>query len=327
MPIWFLFLPRPGVEKITSNLSVHRETDLAHEKLAEEKRGIWFALAAYSFWGVAPIYFVWVGFAQPLEILSYRIICSIPLLALLITMGGSWPVLRQLNRKALYYLAFCSILLASNWLIFIYAILDGRIAETALGYYINPIVSILLGWMFLQERMRPLQWLAAMLAAIGVGYELVVQGELPLLGLVLAFSFGLYGLVRKVLQADVQVPAALALGIETAFVFPLALGYLIYAFAAGVIPARGLEANLLLTLGGLVTVIPLVCFGAAAQRLPLTKLGFFQYIAPSISLLIAVLLYQEEVSDARWVNLSLIWIGLVLYSGESLYVHRRTSPK
>ena len=285
--------------------------------LKEHHHGAGFALAAYLFWGVAPIYFVWVKFAAPLEILAQRIVWSIPLLLVLITVTGGWAGLRRLAAGQYLRLLACSFLLSVNWLSFIYAIHIGQIAETSLGYFINPLLSILLGRFFLGENMRRFQWLAAGLAGLGIAVEIVGLGKLPVYGLILAFSFGFYGLIRK----QVAAPAPLALGIETTMVVPFALVYLFYWQSPE--SSHTLSQYGLLAVGGLVTVIPLVCFGAAAARMPLTQLGFFQYIAPSMSLLIAVFVYQETIPTARWINLVLIWLALAIFSAEAFYHQRR----
>jgi chloramphenicol-sensitive protein RarD len=276
-------------------------------------------LAAYLFWGFAPVYFVWVSFAHPLEVLAHRIVWSLPLLAVLITLARQWPALRALTPRQLSTLVLCSVLLSINWLTFVYAVQSGRIAETALGYFINPLVSIVLGWMFLRERLRRWQWVAAGIAAAGVGGELLLHNELPWLGLLLAGSFGVYGLLRR----QLAIPSSVGLGVEASIVAPLAVTYLIYAAWANQHADRSLEQLLMLGLGGAVTVTPLVWFAAAAIRLPLATLGFFQYIAPSLSLLLAIFVYAEPVSTARWGTFILIWSGLIVFSVEGLVHHRR----
>jgi chloramphenicol-sensitive protein RarD len=278
-----------------------------------------YALAAYGFWGLAPIYFVWVGFALPVEILAHRIVWSIPLLALLITLNRQWIALFALTRVQLGWLFVCAALLCVNWLTFIYAIADQNIAETSLGYFINPLVSIVLGALVLGERMRAWQWLAALIAAAGVGVELIMLGRLPIYALLLASSFGLYGLIRR----HVQLPSTVGLGVETAFVVPLASAYLFFLYAPETQLSREISDYAMLALGGVVTVVPLIWFGAAAVRLPLSMLGFIQYLAPSMSLVIAVLLYDEVVAGPRWLAFVLIWLALVIFSLEGLYAQRR----
>lgn len=180
--------------------------------------GYAYATSAYLFWGVAPVYFVWVSFALPLEILAYRILWGLPCLFLLVTLGRQWQVLRLLDFRCYALLACCSLLLSVNWLTFIYGISQQRIAETSLGYFMNPLVTIGLGTLFLKERLRLVQKVAVVLAGSGVAYEFYTQGSLPWIALSLAVTFGLYGLLRK----QIAVPAAIGLSIETAFVAPLA---------------------------------------------------------------------------------------------------------
>ena len=230
----------------------------------ETRKGIYFALGAYGIWGFAPIYFVWVSFAQPLEVLAHRVVWGVPFLGLLLLATGQWRDIAEHSRRAIGYLLVSALFLSINWLTFIYAIQTERIAEASLGYFINPLVNILLGWLFLRERLGRLQWLAVSLAAIGVGSELIARASLPWLGLTLAFSFGLYGLLRK----QVNVPAVVGLSIETIMLTPLAVGFLVWLGVNDGV--REFNDILSLGLGGLVTVVPLVCFAAAAIRLPLS---------------------------------------------------------
>lgn len=266
------------------------------------------------------MYFVWVKFAAPLEVLAHRIVWSVPLLALLITVGRQWSALRVLSMRQLRLLAVCSVLLSINWLSFIFAIHTERIAEAALGYYINPLVSIVLGFVVLAERLRPAQWGAVGLAFAAVLLEVAALGEVPWLALALAFSFGFYGLLRK----QLAVSSSAGLGVEAALLLPFALGYLMIAGASADAPERSLAQVLMLGLGGAVTVAPLIWFASAATRLPLTVLGFFQYLAPSISLLLAVFVYEEPVTQMRWVSFTMVWLALALLSVEALQ-HSRSN--
>ncbi len=278
-----------------------------------------YALAAYIFWGVAPVYFVWVKFATPTEVLAHRIVWSVPLLAVLVTLARQWPTIRALQRAQFTWLALCALLLSINWLTFIYAVHQQRIVETALGYYINPLISLVLGWLFLKEEMRPLQWCAALVAAAGVAGELLALGELPWLGLTLGFSFGFYGLLRK----QLALPSSVGLAVEASMLAPLAVGFLVYLAMDSASAPRSVNELLMLGLGGAVTICPLIWFAAAAVRMPLTSLSFFQYLAPTLSLLLAVYVYGEVVPAARWFSFALIWLGLLIFSSEGLYYHRR----
>ncbi len=283
------------------------------------RAGAAYAVAAYTFWGFAPAYFVWIKFAAPLEVVAHRIVWSLPLLALLITAARQWGGLRLLSAADYLRLFICAVLLSANWLTFVYAIHTERIVETALGYYINPLVSIVLGWLVLGESMRVLQWLAAGVAALAVSFEVLMLGEVPWLGLLLAFSFGFYGLLRK----QLGVASSLGLGIETVMLAPVALAFIVFWETRAGSGGHDVPDYLLLALGGVVTITPLLWFAAAAVRLPLTVLGFFQYIAPSLSLLLAVVVYGEPVAFSRWVCFGLIWLALAIFTMESVVHSRR----
>lgn len=284
---------------------------------AQQRKGLLFAVAAYGIWGVAPIYFVWVGFAAPLEILMHRVLWSVPVLVLLITVTGQWTAARALSRREVALLFVTALCLSANWLTFIWAIQAQRIADASLGYFINPLINILLGWVFLQERLRPLQWFAVAIALLGVGIELGVRQTMPWLGLTLALTFGFYALLRK----QVSVPAAIGLWVETMLMLPIALLCLFWLLAQDGMRAAGQIMQL--ALGGVITVVPLVCFAAAALRLPLSTLGFVQYLAPSCALLLAVVVFNESVPQMRWVTFGFIWTALVVVTVENIFNLRK----
>ncbi|MAT84573.1 MAG: protein RarD [Gammaproteobacteria bacterium] len=286
-----------------------------------DRRGVWFALAAYGLWGVAPVYFKFLGFADPTEVVAHRVVWSVVLLAVVITLRGGWRTVRALTAPQLGWLAVSGLLISGNWVLFVWAVFNDRMLDASLGYFINPLLNVVLGVMFFREWLRPAQRVALALAAIGVANEVVAVGVVPWVGLVLALSFGLYGLVRKRLA----VGSAVGLGMETTLVLPLAAGYLLTAASAGEGSlARGDPAQLaLLAAAGPVTVLPLVCFAAAAVRLPLSVLGFFQYIAPSAMFLLAVFVYGEPFRPSQLVTFGCIWAALVIFSWEALYHQRR----
>ena len=211
------------------------------------------------------------------------------------------------------FLFASSICLAINWLAFIVAISEEKIVETSIGYFINPLISIFLGWVFLKERLRYGQWIAVLFASGGFCWELYSDRLIPVFGLTLAVSFGIYGLLRK----QVNLPAATGLLVECCFLLPLVLVF-VYFFDVSS-DLRSDEQFALLMLGGVITVVPLLFFTAATTRLPLVILGVIQYLAPSLSLLIAVLIYEEVISNARWLTLIMIWLGLLIFSGEGFY--------
>lgn len=288
-----------------------------------EKRtieGAWFALAAYGFWGVVPIYFKWVDHVDPLEILSHRVIWSVVLLLAILAATRQLPSL-AIAPRGLWKPGLTAALLSANWLIFIFAVTNNNITATSLGYFINPLVSVLLGMIFLGERLRPLQWVAIAIAASGILFQLIWYGKLPWISLALAFSFGFYGLLRK----NFNLPSVAGLAIETMIVFPIALVYLLWLSSANelVFASLDTDTDVLLIMSGLVTSFPLLCFAAAVTRLSLTAVGMFQYLAPSMSLIIAVLIYDEPFGIDRIVTFSCIWIALAIFSTESIHFHRK----
>ena len=291
------------------------------EQERETRTGIGFALAAYITWGVAPVYFMLVDFATPAEIIAHRIVWSVLVLGALILLRRQLYALRHLDARKVRWLAVSGGLVAMNWGIFVWALHNGRMLETSLGYYINPLVNMLLGGLFLGERLRGWQKMAVALAGAGVINEVVSVGVLPWAGLTLAFTFGFYGLVRKKLAVD----ATVGLAVETTLMLPVAIGYLCVLTLAGQGSlASGDSSQLtLLALGGIVTVFPLVCFAAAALRLPLTVLGFFQYLAPTITGVLAVTVYGEALTVSRMVTFGCIWLALAVFSAEGLYQQGR----
>lgn len=286
-----------------------------------DRAGVGFALAAYGFWGVAPVYFKILTFASPVEVVAHRVVWSVAVLAVLIWVRGQWRTLMGLSRAQVGWLTVSGVLISTNWGLFVWSLFEARMLEASLGYFINPLVNVLLGVVFFKEWLRPAQRIALVLAALGVVNEILAVGVFPWVGLTLAASFGLYGLVRKRLAVD----SAVGLGLETTLMLPVALAYLGYAALSGEgAVARGEPAQLaLLAAGGLVTVFPLVCFAAAAVRLPLSVLGFFQYLAPSAMFVLAVFVYGEPFRPSQLVTFGCIWLALLIFSSEALYYQRR----
>ena len=286
----------------------------------QTRQGGYFALAAYCIWGVAPIYFKLVGHVQPLEIIAHRVTWSAILLMAVLALSGKLGELR-LPIKSLGWLLLSAMLLACNWLIFVFAVLNDQIIDTSLGYFINPLVSVFLGIFFLGERLRPLQWLALSIAFLGVMIQLVVLGHLPLISLALAFSFGFYGLIRK----NLNLPAVSGLALETLIILPFALGYLVWQQAQGALAFSNLslETDLLLVLGGVVTSLPLLFFAGAVTRLSLTTVGIFQYLAPSLTLLLAVFYFEEPFNRVQFATFFCVWVSIIIFTTESLGYHRK----
>ena len=282
--------------------------------------GAYFAMSAYCFWGFVPIYFKFVAHVTSMEILFQRIVWSVVLLLAILDVTGKLNQLR-ISTDKLFILFISSLLLSANWLTFIYAIINDNIVETSLGYFITPLVSVFLGMVFLSENLRPLQWLAIILAAIGISVQLIYYGAIPWVSLALGFSFGFYGLVRK----NLNLPSVAGLALETLIISPIVLAGLFWIYLNGDMKFGkvDIQTDILLILGGFITSFPLLCFAAAVTRLSLTAIGMFQYIAPSLSLVLAVLYYGEPFGTDRIITFSFIWLALILFAIESFYFHRR----
>ncbi|ELJ8465697.1 EamA family transporter RarD [Vibrio cholerae] len=285
----------------------------------DAKKGILLAISAYTMWGIAPIYFKALGAVSALEILSHRVVWSFVLLAVLIHLGRRWrSVVGVVHTPRKFWLLLVTALLVGggNWLIFIWSINANHMLDASLGYYINPLLNVLLGMLFLGERLRKLQWFAVALAAIGVGIQLVVFGSVPIVAISLATSFGFYGLLRKKIQVDAQT----GLFLETLFMLPAAAIYLIWLADTPTsdMALNTWQLNLLLVCAGVVTTLPLLCFTGAAARLKLSTLGFFQYIGPSLMFLLAVLVYGEAFTSDKAITFAFIWSALVIFSVDGL---------
>lgn len=269
-------------------------------------------------WGIAPVYFKALHGVPALEILGHRIFWSFLFLAALIYFGQQTPMLKQLMRskKKLALLLVTSLLIACNWLIFIWAVNANHMLDASLGYYINPLFNVLLGMLFLGETLRKLQWVAVLLAAIGVLIQLVMFGSIPIVAFALAITFGFYGLLRK----KVNIGAQVGLFVETLILVPVAAIYLflIADSATSDFTSNSLSLNLLLFSAGIVTTLPLLCFAGAATRLKLSTLGFFQYIGPSMMFLLAVLAYGESFTPDKAITFAFIWGALILFSWDGI---------
>lgn len=296
------------------------------EEQQKARQGVLLALGAYTMWGIAPIYFKSLAAVSPLEILSHRVVWSFFLLAALLHFGRHWRTVRDVltSKSKMLYLVTTAILVGANWLIFIWAVNANHMLDASLGYYINPLINVLLGMMFLGERLRKLQWFAVTLAACGVLVQLVVFGSVPIVAIALAFSFGFYGLLRKKVSVDAQT----GLFIETLVMLPAAAIYLLFIANTPTsnMLANPSQLNLLLIAAGVVTTLPLLCFTGAATRLKLSTLGFFQYIGPSLMFLLAVLIYGEAFTSDKALTFAFIWGALVVFSFDGLR-YRRNSRK
>ncbi len=280
----------------------------------EYRKGILLAVCAYCIWGVAPIYFKLLNQVSATEILIHRVIWSFLFMVILMQFIGGFGKLRQLFRqpKQLGVLTITSTLIAGNWLLFIWAVNNDHMLDASLGYFINPLINVLLGMIFLSERLRKLQWFAVALAFTGVLVQLISFGSIPLVSLGLAISFGVYGLLRK----KVNVDAKTGLLVETALLLPFALVYLLATLnsASSSMLVNSTELNLLLIAAGIVTSVPLLLFAGSATRIPLSMLGFFQYIGPSIMFILAITLFKEPFDLEKGITFVFIWSALVVFS-------------
>lgn len=290
---------------------------------ANPRRGYALGLTAYVIWGLFPIYFKLLERIPALEIITHRAIWSALFGALLLAVWkhpGWWRELRE-NPRRFAILGASGLLIASNWLVYVWAVNNGRMLEASLGYYINPLVNVLLGMLLLGERLRRLQWLAVGLAAVGVAQQIWQVGALPWVSLTLALTFGFYGLIRK----QAPVAALPGLVVETWLLLPLALGWLLLHPDASTGQA-GFWSDpqaLWLVAAGPVTLVPLVCFNAAARHLPYTTLGFLQYLAPTLVMLQAIFLFGEHFDPNKLVAFCCIWAGLAIYSVDAWMTLRR----
>ncbi len=289
----------------------------------EQKLGGIFAASAYTLWGLAPLYFKQLDFIAATEILIHRVIWSFLLLFIILFAMKQLKIVWQLLQKpGLVLILLCSaLLLCANWGVFIWAVNNHHMLDTSLGYYINPLFNILLGMLFLGERLRWLQWLAVALAATGVMVQVIMLGALPWVSLFLAGSFAVYGLIRK----KVAVDALSGLFIESLLLLPFAIAYWYWlpASATSDLTGNSLSLNLLLVLAGVVTTAPLLCFIAGARRLQLSTMGFFQYIGPSFTFVFGVWLYQEALDTAKLITFGFIWLALFIYSYDAWNSNRR----
>ncbi|WP_127346099.1 EamA family transporter RarD [Pseudidiomarina mangrovi] len=288
------------------------------------RQGVLFAIAAYTIWGVAPIYFKLLAAVPAAEILSHRIIWSFILVFGLILLTSRLerlkPILR--HRPTMLKLALATVLLGGNWFLFIWAVNADRILDASLGYYINPLLNVAIGMAFFGERMRRMQWVAIAMAVTGVMVQIVSFGEVPWIALVLATSFSVYGGIRKRLPVD----SITGLWLETLILLPIVLIYMLF-FAnsmAADMSQNSWSLNLLLIAAGIVTTVPLLCFTAAAQRIRYSTLGFFQYIGPSLMFVVAVWLYNEPLAMDKLVTFGIIWAALALYSIDTIIFQSRS---
>ncbi len=288
----------------------------------ESRKGIILGFLAYLIWGSFPAFFKLLPDPTPLEIVSHRIFWSALFLLTLVLLRRQGREILQIlsNRKVLLTLCCSTLLIATNWLTFLFAVQRGEVLQSSLGYFITPLLSVLLGFIFLGERLGLWQKLSVFLALMGVVYLIIEYGQIPWIALILAISFGVYGLLRKVAQID----ALIGLTVETLLLAPIAGSYLLYLSYSG--QAAFLNGSttydVLLPLAGVITAIPLLFFIASARRLQLATIGFLQYITPTLHFLLAVIVFMEPFSREQFISFMLIWAGLFVYSFDAVLKRR-----
>ncbi|MFF2040049.1 EamA family transporter RarD [Kitasatospora sp. NPDC058170] len=296
---------------------------MAETTQQEAGRGLWLGAAAYGMWGLFPLFWPLLEPGAADDILANRMVWSLVAVVLFLLAQRHWgwirPLLRQPRRLAMS--AAAAAVISVNWGVYIWGVNTGHVVETSLGYFINPLVTIAFGVLVLKERLRVVQWTAVGIGALAVAVLTIGYGRLPWIALTLAFSFATYGLLKK----KVGLSGLESLAVESAFMFPFALGYLVYLEVVGrgtfghTVPGEyGWGHSGLLLLSGVITAIPLLCFGAAAVRVPLTMLGLLQYLAPVFQFLIGIVVFHESMPPARWAGFALVWAALAVLTWDAL---------
>ncbi|RSZ62743.1 EamA family transporter RarD [Corynebacterium hylobatis] len=270
-----------------------------------------YGLLAYLLWGLFPAFFPLLLPAGPVEILAHRVVWTAVIMTVVLTFLGGWRELRQASGRTWLQLIAAGVLISSNWGIYILAVNTNHVADAALGYFINPLLSVVLAVVFLRERLNRLQLVSVSIAAVGVIQLTFLSGQAPVMALAMAITFGLYGLVKK----QVQVSATASLTAETLVIAPLGLVFIIWleSTGQGTFVSEGPLHSTLLVVSGLITMIPLLLFGMAAKRLPLSTIGMIQYMTPTMQMLWALFITQEHLSPARWAGFIIIWVAVAVY--------------
>ena len=292
----------------------------------ERRRGVVYTFSAYLLWGVFPLYFLLLAPTGPWEIVAWRIVLSFVFCLLLLTVTRTWPKLMAIVRqpRLLGWTAVAGVLIYINWQTYLIGTLSGNVVETSLGYFINPIVTVLLGVVVLRERIDALQWVAIGIVVVAVIVSVVAYGEVPWIALILAFSFGFYGLVKK--RIGTAVDAVSGLTLESFWLLPVAIVELIVVGMTSGLTIFGYGAwhAVLVLMAGVVTAVPLLLFASGARRVPLTVVGLLQFITPILQFLVGVAILHEPMPPARWIGFGLVWIALILLTVDSLRSVRRS---
>ncbi|MET3176263.1 UNVERIFIED_ORG: chloramphenicol-sensitive protein RarD [Arthrobacter sp. UYCu721] len=293
----------------------------------ETTPGVLFGFGAYGLWGLLPLYFFALMPAGAVEIVANRVVWSLIFCIFLITVTRSWRALSAAfrDRSVFGTLALAAALIAVNWLTYTYGVTTGQAVEAALGYFINPLVSVLMGVFVLKETLRPLQWAAVGIGFVAVGVLTVSYGKLPWIALTLALSFGLYGFVKK--RVGPKVDAVTSLSVETIVLAPIAAATMVFLGVTGsaTLASQGPGHFWLLVASGVITAVPLVFFGASARRLPMTTIGLLQYVAPVLQFIVALVVFQEAMTPGRWIGFGVVWLALLVLTVDMLRATRKNS--
>jgi chloramphenicol-sensitive protein RarD len=293
----------------------------------ETTAGVLFGFGAYGLWGLLPLYFFALMPAGAVEIVANRVVWSLLFCIFLITVTRSWRALAGAfrDRSVFGSLALAAALIAVNWLTYTYGVTTGQAVEAALGYFINPLVSVLLGVFVLKEKLRPLQWAAVGIGFVAVAVLTVSYGKLPWIALTLAFSFGLYGFVKK--RVGPRVDAVTSLSVETMVLAPIAAATMVFLGVSGsaTLASQGPGHFWLLVASGVITAVPLLFFGASARRLPMTTIGLLQYVAPLLQFIVALVVFQEAMTASRWIGFGVVWLALLLLTVDMLRMAGKNS--
>lgn len=308
----------PGPSIDCGNQLIDRQAEPAAR---QHQLGLLFGVLAYVLWGAFPLYFALLDAVSPIEVVAHRIIWTLVFLIIVITIARTWrSVRRALATRTLLILLGAAVFISVNWLVYVYAVSTDQVVQASLGYFINPLISVALGVILLREKLRSMQWLAVGIAVVAVGVLTVSYGSPPWISLTLGFSFGMYGLLKKV----ANVGSTESLAIETAALAPFAFALMIAWEGNGqaAFVLEGWQISVLLVLLGPITAVPLLAFGGAATRIPLSALGLLQYITPILQFSLGVLVFREAMPGSRWIGFMFVWIALVVFSVD-VYRHSR----
>ncbi|MFJ7952094.1 EamA family transporter RarD [Lysinibacillus sp. NPDC096418] len=299
--------------------------------MSNEKKGVWAAFLAYAIWGSFPLYWKMLEHVDSMEILLGRVIWSFVFTVIVVILIGMRKKLVEdlkylwANKKVFWLLASASFFISMNWYLYIWAVTHEHIIETSLGYYINPLLSVIFGVIFFKESLSGVQWVATGIAFIAVLILTINYGTIPWVALLLALSFATYGVLKKKITFD----ATRGLAIETLFILPFALGFYVYLFMTGQASFLHVDVktDILMIVSGVVTAVPLILFAKGAQNIPLYLLGFIQYVSPTTMLILGVVLYKEPFTNVELLAFSIIWLALLLFSGSKIVEIRRAQHK